>query len=82
MKVGVEVYATSSRTYIVEVPDGLVGVDLEVAIAQTDSSTWERVEEWDDEPNWGEALGGREIGAVYKVDQYGDLEGEDLINDH
>jgi hypothetical protein len=71
MKVGVTIYAVASRTYVVEVSDGLSGDDLLKAVNDTDAGKWERVVEWDEESDFD---GNRDPVSIVAIDKNGDCD--------
>lgn len=53
MKVAVTVFATASRVYLVDIPDGTKPGDATyLVVATSDTSKWERRPEWDEEASF------------------------------
>lgn len=83
MKVAVLVYAIASRTYEVEVPDGTARGDAVLqAVKEVGTSKWRHVEEWDEGPDFEDALMRDEPVAVHALEPNGDLGGRiDEVDD-
>lgn len=71
MKVAVEFFANAiaSKSFLVDVPDGLTGEELKKAIGASDRTLWKHVREWDTDAEFDDD----DPAAIYSLDSHGDL---------